>query len=376
MKKKLFGLASIALLILVVTALVGACAQPSPTAPAPATTSAASTAPAKVSTPASVAASSPGATSAPSATAKPVKITLRAVTASPTNFTVINGVREFFKRVNERSNGELTINLIGGPEVIQAPEIGKAVQGGVIDMAWVWATAYSGMVPASGDALAQSNLSNKEMRTNGFLEYNRQLHAKAGLYLLGRADDDPPMDNLWLIMKKPNRTLADFKGKKLGYTTIKEPNFWKALGISIVPVQTAERYTALETGLADIVPSAGDTIYGNKYYEVAPNILDRPFQTSNRVYIINMQTWNNIPSRLQTVLTNTCIEMEPWWLDAYKKTIQEQFDLMRKSKVEFVKLSADEDKWFTTNWADDVWKTLVTKYPDVGPKLNELGLKK
>ena len=64
-------------------------------------------------------------------------IVLKCVTFLPPEIEKMEVFREFVNRVNERSQGELIIKIIGGPEVISTPEIGTAVHEGIYDFGQV-----------------------------------------------------------------------------------------------------------------------------------------------------------------------------------------------------------------------------------------------
>ncbi len=116
-KELLTLLGSICLvLVLAASALMAACAAPTP-APAPAPTPA------------------------------PEPIELQALTFLPTHLSKIDYFRLLGDKVSERSNGELTIKLAGGPEVINEFEQGTAVKSGVIDISWLPGAFVAPLVP-------------------------------------------------------------------------------------------------------------------------------------------------------------------------------------------------------------------------------------
>ena len=63
------------------------------------------------------------------------EVTLRAVSAFAEMTTYARGFEKFIDRVNASGKGLLQINYIGGPKAMPPFEVGKALQGGVIDIA-------------------------------------------------------------------------------------------------------------------------------------------------------------------------------------------------------------------------------------------------
>ena len=96
------------LLILLVMTLVPACAKPTP-APAP----------------------------APAPTPPVEAIELKSVTMSSTTSTGTYAMKELLARVNAQAKGELTIDYLGGPEVIPMFDQPVALIDGVVDLAWL-----------------------------------------------------------------------------------------------------------------------------------------------------------------------------------------------------------------------------------------------
>ena len=100
------------LTIIMVSSLVFAgCAQP---APAPAPVPAPKPAPAP----------------------KPTPIVLKAVTFLAVAAVACRPLKMFIDKVNEKSKGELVIQLVGGPEVVPGSEQPMAVKRGVVDMSF------------------------------------------------------------------------------------------------------------------------------------------------------------------------------------------------------------------------------------------------
>src|SRR6185436_4903283 len=63
------------------------------------------------------------------------EVTLRAVSAFAEKTTYARGFEKFIDRVNASGKGQVQINYIGGPKAMPPFEVGKALQGGVIDIA-------------------------------------------------------------------------------------------------------------------------------------------------------------------------------------------------------------------------------------------------
>lgn len=98
--------------------------------------------------------------------AKPV--VLKAVTFKPRNVETCLPFKLFVNRVNERGKGKLSINWLGGPEVIGVFDQAEAVRKGVVDIAFIFAAAYKGIVPGS-EGLQLTRLMPLEERQRGLM---------------------------------------------------------------------------------------------------------------------------------------------------------------------------------------------------------------
>jgi len=109
--------------MLVVGLVIGGCGKPAP-APTPA--------PAPAPTPAPA----------------PEPIVLKAISAWPLSAEETNlGFLRFVDAVNERAQGELVIEILGGPEVVAESDQFEAVRDGVVDMVHTTPTYYKGEIP-------------------------------------------------------------------------------------------------------------------------------------------------------------------------------------------------------------------------------------
>ena len=152
----------IGIAIILVSALaIGGCAAPTPTqAPAPIITVLPSPSPSP--SPTVKPTTSPTATASP--TAKP--IVWRATTFLARNMNSVKSIYPITERAKQRSNGQLTINYLGGPEVIPAQQQAEAVRRGVIQMSIVPFSYYDGLVPL-GTIMELTELSPSEERASG-----------------------------------------------------------------------------------------------------------------------------------------------------------------------------------------------------------------
>ena len=81
------------------------------------------------------------------AAAEAQEVTLKAVTSFAEKTTYSKPFERFIERVNEAGKGLIHINYIGGPKAMPPFEVGKALSGGVVDIANVTGAFYTNVMP-------------------------------------------------------------------------------------------------------------------------------------------------------------------------------------------------------------------------------------
>ena len=289
------------------------------------------------------------------------KITINLVGYVPKmNLSYRGWVPIFVDEINKRAKGELVINPRGGPEVIAPFDQGKAVSKGTIDMAFVPSGFYSGVVPGA-DTNRLSPLTVEEERAQGMYDHMRNIHAKAGIYYVGR--QQPIRGHYFFVcLRKSVTTKEDFKTLKIGGS----PSFlafFKGLGATPVKAALKEYYPSVERGVFD-----GNIVGLNVYvatgeYEVAPYVIDHFFYKATPTVLMNLKKWNSLPDHLKKLINDVQLEAEKAWPDIF-----DQENAMLRAKAikggaKFIKLPPNVAKWYvdtaySAGWADD-----AKKYP-------------
>lgn len=280
----------------------------------------------------------------------------------PTVFKAISYVTEssardfglfwLIDRVNARSGGELIIEYIGGPEVCSVMEQPEAVISGIYDLCLIPASKYETMVPGMlvlhcvKEKLYGTARFEEERKPGGLYDYMREIHEQVGLYWLGRGQAQSPM---YIMTTKKVEKQADFAELKLAGTSATHCRFVAALGAAPVQTKTADLYTAVQTGLVDGMvyqPSIG---LKYSHQEVIKYIIKPPYKTyTNTSYIMNPDSWNNLPKHLQDLMTEAMVMVEyhletgDLGLDARALTEYEM------AGVETIHLSKADTEWYTS----------------------------
>ncbi|MFC2032612.1 TRAP transporter substrate-binding protein DctP [Chloroflexota bacterium] len=305
----------------------------------------------------------------PSPEPKPEPIVIKAVSFISKNDKSFSAFALLRDRVNERANGELIINYLGASEVVSPKEQGVAVGKGVVDMAFLPARWYPELAPGA-EALLLAEITPAEERARGAYDFINDLHMKGGLFYLGRTYDQPGR-YFYLFTNKQVKTPRDLASLKM---TNAHQSF-DSLGITYVSVRMPEIYTALERGLADGQCSDFSSATAFSWQEVLKYVVDHPFNSSNVVTIMNLNTWNSIPKHLQTLIMDVQVEVEKESASIIDQFEEESRQQIEEAGLEFVKFSADDERWFYETLREGQWSKLIEMYPEVGTKLKELLVK-
>ena len=291
----------------------------------------------------------------------------------PTNFPrVTDELMLFVNRVNEQSNGELVIKVVGGPEAIGIFQQGLAVSRGVVDMTWVFSNSYEAIAPYPHKTFLLSLISPEEERKRGVWDMVREFHAKAGLYFLGRGENVGIFTAFHLALTEPVKTPYEIAGKHMRVEFAGRDFLTKGLGTTVTHIDEAELHTALERGLVQGFLNPIDEIYSYATYEVAPYIIDQTVMTGNIVLVMNLEKWNSLPKHLQDLLHEVRLGLEPEWGKIVSKIKSDAKQAVRDGGGTFIKFNEADAAWFEKTYFDTEWASDLEKYPELGPKMKAL----
>jgi TRAP-type C4-dicarboxylate transport system substrate-binding protein len=297
-------------------------------------------------------------------------IVLKAVTAWPKPVT---DNQAFFifkemveKKVAEKYPKELEIKYLGGPEVVKMPEQVHALQTGVVDMCFTTTAYYTSVLPEV-DAIKLSAFKASEERTNGAWAYLNTLHEKVGIYYLARLGLDVKFH---LYLKKPIET-ANLKGLNIRVSPMYLQGI-KALGGNPVVIPPTEVYTALERGVVDgyCWPAMGIRDWG--WEKQTKYIVDPGFYVVPNPLLVNLKTWEKLPKKFKTLLTEAAVEAEKKAAEHFAKLAEEDRPMLLKAGLKVIELSPPEKEKFLKAFYDPAWEDILKKSPKVGAELKRL----
>jgi len=271
--------------------------------------------------------------------------------------------------VEEGTNGELTIDYLGGHEVIAMWDAPLALLEGTVDIIQTGDTFYKSLAPGA-HAMGVRKISMEEERKIGYHDLMVEVHEKAGFYYLGNgAPSGGPEFYLWL--NTPAAGLGDLHGLKIA-SLMSIAGVCKELGMLPAPMASAEVYTALERGVVDGYIGSITGVYPRAYHEVLMLCVDHAFWSQSMPTLLSMDSWNRIPKHLQDKLIEIQIEYEQWAEEILVKDFAENRQLLTEAGIESIEFPPSEAEIFVDAFYQTSWDWIVENDPVYGPKLKDL----
>ncbi|WP_300456047.1 TRAP transporter substrate-binding protein DctP [Desulfobacula sp.] len=298
--------------------------------------------------------------------AKPKK--LSAVSFLPKDHPLCEMIHVWVDRVNKECGEAITINWLGGGEVIPGFDQAESLQNNIVQVIFNPSAYYAPLAPEV-NAFSLSKLTMAEERKpGGFYDYMDERHKKIGMKYIGTWLYDP----FYLRINKPVKTLEDLKGVKMRTSALYD-RFMKKLGMVPVTVKFGDTFTSLERGLVD---GFGFATLGPRDWGWLKNckyIIDIPFYTrQNTLILMNLNVWNGLDKTIQDKIMDITVKFEPEMEAHFKKMIVEEWKKYDEMGITRIKFSPSENKKYYDAAYEAEWEDLAKKVPALIPDLKKL----
>jgi TRAP-type transport system periplasmic protein len=322
----------LAIAVIVSLVIVG-CAQPAP-APAPAPT--------------------------PTPEPEPEVIELKAVSFLPMSHDLTKMIQGYFDEVKSRSNGEISMNFVGGPEVISSAELGESVARGVVDIAITPALYLIGLVPQASATILSRVTQEEEMAPGGAHEYLQQYYNKAGLYFIGEPFGKNYYGFFLCTTDKKILKPDDLSGCSLSGSMVMYQSWLKEFGANLSVVPLPDAYTALERNMYDGYIAPADGFVGFGIHEALNYCVDHYFYIGSYMPLyMNLEKWNSLSEESQKLMIDTFKDVTP---DMGELWVQLNFENYRQemidSGIEFIRFSDADSELYLDTVYDSSWDWL------------------
>ncbi len=199
-----------------------------------------------------------------------------------------------------------------------------------------------------------------------------QLCNKGGLHYMGRLSPSIDLQFFNLFLNKKVEKPEDFKKLRIGTATAARA-LTEAWGAAVVNLQLTDYYTAMERNTVDGVSSSPVTNWVNSGCQTVTKYLALPGYLTSSVFIMmNVNTWNKLPSDLQQVITDAMAYSEKLNGEIYAADKAKGMQKLKEAKVEVYNLPPDTAKWLVDSAYAATWAFQMKRFPDVTPRLKEL----
>ena len=211
------------------------------------------------------------------------------------------------QQVEQRTNGQLIIEIVGYPELgISGEDVLELTENGTLSFAELPSAYTAGDLPAMDMkylwGIYKDNQTFYQATVAAIPDLDQLIADRTGggvtVFQMWRV----PENEIFFFSKEPITTLNDFQGLKVRSFGGALSDMIDGMGSEAQWVAFAEVYTALERGILDGGVTGANAAYGQRWYEVA-DYMAGPlplFTVENATF--NPDVWNNLPQDFQAIL--------------------------------------------------------------------------
>ncbi|SDX05957.1 TRAP transporter substrate-binding protein [Roseicitreum antarcticum] len=265
-------------------------------------------------------------------------VTMRVGTVYQTSHTISQGSAEFERLVEERSNGEIDVQVFYAEELGSEREMAEMTRAGGLEMVLSGLPGTGAFVPQIEVMEAFYTYDNlEELATvvgaiaddlNAFME-------PQGFHLVGYMYQGPRN----LLSTRPVREFDDMAGLRL---RIPQTPLFVALAQSWNATPTAislgEVYTSLESGVIDAVEGTSETIVSSRFYENANYLTVTRHNFYPQPMVVNKGWWDGLSEEHQAVINESAQDAAAYQLSLHKDAEAAAMQTMRDSGVEIIEV--------------------------------------
>lgn len=281
--------------------------------------------------------------------------TIRAVTAFPSQLAFSQSFLGFVELVNERGEGVVQIDYVGGPEAVPQNQQMDAAARGVVDMHYGPASFHLGTMPEA-DAWVGSTVTAMEARENGGFDIMQEAFAeKLGVHLLAHIDSGIQF-HIYTI-EEPGRTEDGgiaFDGAQLRSQPIYNA-FFEDLGAVPVSVPVPDVYTGLERNTFDGAGWPIVAIQDLSWDKFLKYRVDPGFFNTDLGIVMNPDTWEGLSDEAKEILQTAAVEYEQTSYDHFQEVIAETDAAVQEAGMQVITLEgAARDEYLDAAY-DSAW---------------------
>ncbi len=292
--------------------------------------------------------------------------------ASSSSFT--DSLQVLADRLKERTNGRLILEPFAAGSLVPAKEIFNAVKRGMIQMGTISPGYVRDQIEVAGIAAGLPFAFKSVWECAYFhkwLGFEKMIQEEAAKYgVFYSTDKVYPTE---LVLKKPVRSLADFKGLKIRSSGVLQI-FLTNIGAAASYLPGGEVYPSLASGVIDGAHwGAAQGAYSMNLYDVCKyHLLPGLNIAGTDAWVVNQKAIDKLPKDVQAILYNALEEQ--FWKRTNQYIYLEAITLakaVQEKKVEIISLPPEEQKKIT-EIAMQMWNKEAEKGPEAAKALQML----
>lgn len=284
---------------------------------------------------------------------EPEPIVLTLVLPQFSGDPTLMAVQPLIDRITEESEGELTFEIVGGPEAIAIQDQFDAVRTGVVD-AGIGFGLEQGLIFGANLGFLEQNKPWVE-RESGWFDYKVEKYKEHNVKLVGKT-----IHSVWsqIYLNVPVERPQDIHelGLQIRCTSSFVP-LLTGLGCSPVSLSISEIYSALERGVVDGFTYSGIGIVDNGWHEVCEYILEPKMYNSSQQLWINLDVWNDLPKHLQDLIDESIQWLELYYDDDFTELLESERAKMQEYGMTLITFSPADTEWYLELAHNAAWET-------------------
>jgi tripartite ATP-independent transporter DctP family solute receptor len=277
------------------------------------------------------------------------QIVLRYGDVNPLGHVLLDSAQYFADQVAQLSEGRIKIEIYPSGQLGDDNEVYQAMQMGAVDLYRGNASSMSDFGKMQVTALALPYIFRDRDHFWAVCggDLGQEILAdiqKSGSRMVGLFYMDEGARNFFTT-KAPVTTMADLKNLKIRVQNSQLMlDTVSALGANPTPIDYAELYTALQTGVVDGAENPPASYFSNKFYEVAPYYVLDGHTFSPSVVLMSEIVWNRLSSEDKAILEKAGQLTEEYNRQAIEAADEKAYENLRNAGVKITTLT-DAQKW-------------------------------
>jgi TRAP-type mannitol/chloroaromatic compound transport system substrate-binding protein len=280
---------------------------------------------------------------------------------------------EMIAKINELSEGSLSVSRVAGPAEVHQAEQMAAIQAGIYDIMHT-ASAYFRELTQLPNVEAWLGGAPVSLREScGLEDIFREIYdEQVGVHYIGPSTYNSSAHIYLSELANEDRTVVDLTGLKLRGHALYQGGT-EALGGSIVNMPSSEVYTAVQRGVIEGSVAGGDYMYPRdvKWDEIMNYVYDVDLDKESGHVYINKDVWEGLAQQQRDAIYNGLVqvfrELEPELAD--RKA--EARDTLEERGVEIIRPPAEEIARVQAIWISENLPSVLDQDPENAPRVKE-----